>query len=240
MANRDTPEWREYYRKYYRKRRDAVRAQRSDVLCACGCGEYTEYASKSSKKMGWVRGQPLRYVNNHHSKEFITNPALVAKRAESSRSIESRVKKSLAIRAIHGSGGVVLSPYIPDQIIRFAKQSGYWNARRRLDGKMVTTHHAKAVWEYHFGLVPEGYEVHHRDGRHREVEDDRPENLLAVPRTWNRDYFPSLQSGFGVTCQQVTDAYVEAVNRSNEDDLFAEVCRILLTKQTDKCLRIPN
>jgi len=33
--------------------------------CHCGCGERTTVAPQSSTKLGWVRGQPLRYVRGH-------------------------------------------------------------------------------------------------------------------------------------------------------------------------------
>jgi len=34
-------------------------------LCACGCGERTLLARRTHKKDGYVKGQPIRYVNGH-------------------------------------------------------------------------------------------------------------------------------------------------------------------------------
>jgi hypothetical protein len=36
-------------------------------LCECGCGEYTKLASKTATKRGWIKGQPLRFINGHNA-----------------------------------------------------------------------------------------------------------------------------------------------------------------------------
>lgn len=35
--------------------------------CHCGCGEKTNLAPYSSKRIGWIKGEPLRYINFHCS-----------------------------------------------------------------------------------------------------------------------------------------------------------------------------
>jgi len=35
------------------------------MLCACGCGKETRLARQTSTKVGWVKGQPLRYICGH-------------------------------------------------------------------------------------------------------------------------------------------------------------------------------
>lgn len=37
-------------------------------LCECGCGEYTKVASKTAKSRGWVKGEPLRFINGHNNR----------------------------------------------------------------------------------------------------------------------------------------------------------------------------
>lgn len=37
-------------------------------LCGCGCGQKTRLAPKSRTELGWVRGQPLRFIDNHHAR----------------------------------------------------------------------------------------------------------------------------------------------------------------------------
>jgi hypothetical protein len=36
--------------------------------CACGCGEATRVADRTSRRDGMVKGQPLRFVHGHNSK----------------------------------------------------------------------------------------------------------------------------------------------------------------------------
>lgn len=37
-------------------------------LCECGCGEYTKMAIKTNAKRGWIKGQPLRFINGHNQR----------------------------------------------------------------------------------------------------------------------------------------------------------------------------
>lgn len=35
-------------------------------LCQCGCGQETNIAPRTQTKNGWVKGEPLRYIAQHH------------------------------------------------------------------------------------------------------------------------------------------------------------------------------
>lgn len=35
-------------------------------VCQCGCGKKTSLPQQTSKRFGWVRGQPLQFVRGHH------------------------------------------------------------------------------------------------------------------------------------------------------------------------------
>lgn len=37
-------------------------------LCMCGCGQKTSLAQISNKKLGYVKGKPVRYVLGHNGK----------------------------------------------------------------------------------------------------------------------------------------------------------------------------
>lgn len=37
-------------------------------LCECGCGEPTRIATRTESRMGWVKGQPVRYRPGHHTR----------------------------------------------------------------------------------------------------------------------------------------------------------------------------
>jgi endogenous inhibitor of DNA gyrase (YacG/DUF329 family) len=36
-------------------------------LCECGCGQETKVASKTATSRGWIKGQPLRFINGHNT-----------------------------------------------------------------------------------------------------------------------------------------------------------------------------
>lgn len=37
--------------------------------CQCGCGKLAPLASKTNKKRGWIKGQPIRYIWGHASRK---------------------------------------------------------------------------------------------------------------------------------------------------------------------------
>jgi predicted DNA-binding protein (UPF0251 family) len=39
-----------------------------DGFCGCGCGERTRLAPYSDRTLGWVRGQPIRFILGHHQR----------------------------------------------------------------------------------------------------------------------------------------------------------------------------
>ena len=40
-------------------------------LCECGCGERTKIAHRNSKRYGWIKGQPLRFVHGHNRRRSL-------------------------------------------------------------------------------------------------------------------------------------------------------------------------
>lgn len=38
--------------------------------CHCGCGQITRISQKTDNRCGWVKGQPLRYIQGHQGKHF--------------------------------------------------------------------------------------------------------------------------------------------------------------------------
>lgn len=85
--------------------------------------------------------------------------------------------------------------------------------------------HAYAVYLQYHGEIPEGYVVHHKDGKHSRLEDDRPENLMLLPDKWNLRFFPTLAEGFGISEQVVTDVYLSlSPDGKCENQLFSELC----------------
>ena len=38
-------------------------------LCQCGCGRKTSIAKETRERRGWIKGEPVRFIYNHHSKK---------------------------------------------------------------------------------------------------------------------------------------------------------------------------
>lgn len=133
-----------------------------------------------------------------------------------SPSIESRLKISKS----RTGRDPILSPYVPDLIINFREKLQRWMS--------TSSPHAKVVYQHVFGDIPEGYHVHHKNGRHFEPEDDRPENLMLLPTGWNLRAFPTLVKFSGFEEELISHLYTELVKTCKEEDLFLEICRKLI------------
>ena len=42
----------------------------SKGLCQCGCGKKTNIATYNRQRYGWVKGEPIRFINNHDKKNL--------------------------------------------------------------------------------------------------------------------------------------------------------------------------
>lgn len=38
---------------------------RANGYCECGCGQTTRVATINDRNKGWIKGQPIRFVNGH-------------------------------------------------------------------------------------------------------------------------------------------------------------------------------
>ena len=88
--------------------------------------------------------------------------------------------------------------------------------------------HAKAVWEYFNGPVPEGHHVHHKNGKHLLPEDDSLEKIMIIPSEWNFGLLPALSRHFGVEEEVVTNIYISCFDHVCSNKLFREVCKKLI------------
>jgi hypothetical protein len=92
--------------------------------------------------------------------------------------------------------------------------------------------HAKAVYQYFKGEVPNEFVVHHKSGQCSKIEDDHIDNLMLLPNIWNMRYFPLLSKGFGVPEKKITNAYIECSNQSDSDqELFVNICKFIIKEE---------
>jgi hypothetical protein len=46
-------------------RRYVIQREGKDSLCECGCGEPAPIAKRTDTRLGWVKGQSLRFIRGH-------------------------------------------------------------------------------------------------------------------------------------------------------------------------------
>lgn len=182
-------------------------------LCECGCGQPAPIATRNWHTKGIRKGQPLRFICGHH-------------RRGKEQSKEEKIKR---VKKWGVEGEVSISPYLPgNRVIRYYPPQKRWYCSQY--GTSSKKPHARAVYEHFYGPVLKGWAVHHKSGSAERIEDDRPENLIAIPKIWNWNYMPFLALGFGVPESTATEAYIKATEEGLKEEhaLFRRVCKLLL------------
>jgi len=66
--------------------------------CQCGCGQEVGVYSYTSRKFGFTKGQPKRYMPGHSRKNWTEGSSMLMVQAQRGREIYERIKK-LRLRA---------------------------------------------------------------------------------------------------------------------------------------------
>ncbi len=101
------------------------------MYCKCGCGRVTKLASKTLNGRGWVKGQHLDFIHNHHT---------------------SRIRKSKRYRVVH------MGHDTPCWLWNLALTDGGYGQLRFMK-KAYKAH--RWYWEQQNGPVPDGLELDH-------------------------------------------------------------------------------
>lgn len=111
----------------------------STATCACGCGQQTRNASKTSRARGWIKGQPLRYLHGHAASKMAKQA-----RPKADQRFFSYVQVGSADECWIWTGKLTVRGY-----------GQFW-----FKGRSVRAHR----WSYlhHHGPIPEGLVVRHR------------------------------------------------------------------------------
>jgi hypothetical protein len=113
-------------------------------LCECGCGKPVHPAPRNKPKIGWVKGEPIRFIAHHHPNQW-------AKQTVESR-FWSHVDK-------HG-------PLLRPKLGRCWQWTGGAQARGRygaiyVDGKLQSAH--RVAWFFETGEWPDPNACHKCD-----------------------------------------------------------------------------
>lgn len=195
-------------------------------LCACGCGLPTNIK----------RGRPNRYIKGHsargkaRSAEHARKISIALK--ERPQSFEQRKCVSRGIR----KADPIISPFVPETLLHWNRNMkrwccGWYVPGRSTGRRLVHVTHAAAVYRHYFGDIPKGYAVHHKDGKHSEISDDRPDNLMLLPRNWNWQIVPFMARNFGVSEEDVTRCYIKAYEKYKPSVvIFRGLCAALVSE----------
>lgn len=173
--------------------------------CQCGCG---------TEILPLAGGHVNKFIHNHYrrNRKFTLNQRI--------QRIETRWNRK-----------VTFSPYLKETFLHFNQKEKRWRASVLKDGKSTSALHSNAVYKHYFGEIPKGMVVHHKDGKHSKIKDDRPDNLMLLPDEWNLRFLPVLAKGFGVPEKEVTDAYIEVFStKLSNQELFSKLCERMLQK----------
>mgnify|MGYP001614251477 CR=1 FL=1 len=125
-------------------------------LCQCGCGQFTKIAPRTSTTIGWIKGQPQRFLCNHHRRGI---PSV----GGGSRPVPL-VDRFWAKVDKHGPVPEHCPELGPCWLwLGALNRDGYGDiARTGRRGGRTKSH--RYSWELHFGPIPTGKEVcHHCD-----------------------------------------------------------------------------
>lgn len=151
--------------------------------CHCGCGRKTKLARATRKEAGWIKGEPLRYIDGHCRRKEMDppNPSGLcqcgceqpAPTAERSNSRLGHVKGH-PVHFIVGHHNKV-RPLIPAEDrfwqkvnkdgpngcwVWIAANDGRGYGQLRVNGRALKAH--RISYEMRYGSIPEGLEIAHR------------------------------------------------------------------------------
>jgi hypothetical protein len=162
--------------------------------CQCGCGGKTSLATRNDKRIGWVKGKPLRFINNHHGsfavhKKYDGGPGYIPPTGYCECGCGQKTKIAKCGSA---EDGYVLGQ--PRRFVKghngrgsgngmykggecFDKRAGRWLADRG-DGVFILR--SRVAMQKHMGRELDRNEiVHHRN---KNPLDDNLENLEVMSR----------------------------------------------------------
>lgn len=166
-------------------------------LCQCGCGEKTKLAPQSATRNGLVKGEPYRYVTNHHRRARRPDRSGICECGcgettplGTHTNVTQGIYKGHPLRFVHDHHTRLLRKPIRYEVRDcgyetpcwiwqlYTTSLGYGHASR--NGKYLGAHWV--YWEERHGPVPDGLELDHLC---RQPSCVNPDHLEAVTHAEN-------------------------------------------------------
>ncbi len=142
--------------------------------CHCGCGEKTNLASQTNPRDGWIKGEPIRYIQGHHLRikraPLDKEPFLYEGHLCRRLPLDARGKFVLVDESDYGK----LAQWTWSSL--GPKNGPYYAARRDYVTKKIVKMHRILM------NAPEGIEVDHKNNN---TLDNRRSNLRFADRSQN-------------------------------------------------------
>jgi hypothetical protein len=110
--------------------------------CQCGCGQKTSIANQTHTKLGWTKGQPVRFVVGHHNKVRELRPLEERFWEKVNKKSPEECWEWTAVKNLQGYGNIHIGS--------------------KTDGSYRTLVAHRVSWEMHYGPIPDGLCVLHR------------------------------------------------------------------------------
>lgn len=160
-------------------------------LCECGCGKPTKLASKTRSNRGWIKDQPLRFLNGHNNvHEDKPNSKITKECTVCNKSYEVFPSRSESVVCSNKCGRVITAEKLSANEGHIRKTSkGYLQIKVSdhpyCDSKGYVMYH-RYLMELHLGhfITPE-FDVHHKD---ENTTNNDLDNLEVMTRSDHMRY----------------------------------------------------
>lgn len=117
-------------------------------LCECGCGTPTKPAPRTDPKKGWIKGEPVRFVDQHYHRMRVRQPYVPKARADYATRFRRHYEVNPDTNCWEWTAGKTKHGY----------GVYYWGSHK--ERRRVTAH--AASYMLHVGPIPDGLWVCHK------------------------------------------------------------------------------
>lgn len=130
--------------------------------CQCGCGRKTTVCQVTSRTVGWVKGEPLRFIQGHANKgkRLVSRPPLAPCGCGCGDLVQPPVRFVAGHQRRKSALEYIIDPNTGCWVWQRAKLKCGGYGVRRINGKLYRVH--RLNYEAKYGPIPDGLVPHHR------------------------------------------------------------------------------